>query len=321
MKNKILVLSAPVFFEFASFLKNVDAFPTYRPLKSSLSRKLFRLEEHIPYHGWNFSRFYGDWKEKIHEYETVVIISTIRGRDVIKFIQEKNPTARIMIYYVDTNDDDDRKHPKNYKDLNIEFASFDPQECKDFTAQGIPMRFEPYCYCFLKTSLQEIRREQKNFEITDDIFFVGMEKNRFEKLLAFKNFCLEHQIKVNMQIVQNPHTHVFGEHAKHVRKTLLSYDEIREMIYQSKCILDLMVDRQIGLSQRPFESIFFEKKLITNNRDIKNYDFYRKENIFILDEQPLEELPEFLKIPYQKISDELVEEYTPQNWINRLLQK
>ena len=63
------------------------------------------------------------------------------------------------------------------------------------------------------------------------------------------------------------------------------------------------------------EALFYEKKLITNNKNIINYDFYCKENIFILEKDDIEELPQFLKTPYKKIDNEIVNKYEFENWL------
>ena len=73
------------------------------------------------------------------------------------------------------------------------------------------------------------------------------------------------------------------------------------MLSQSNCILDYNQEGQVGLTLRPMEALFLEKKLITNNKDIKNYDFYNPSNIFILGENNIEDIKEFINKPYEKV--------------------
>lgn len=72
----------------------------------------------------------------------------------------------------------------------------------------------------------------------------------------------------------------------------------------------------MGLTLRPMEALFFGRKLITTNKDIKNYDFYCPENIFILDEQPDEDIRAFLNAPMKKIPFDIVSGYTAERWLN-----
>ncbi len=39
--------------------------------------------------------------------------------------------------------------------------------------------------------------------------------------------------------------------------------------------------------------MYFQKKLVTDNQAIAHYQFYHPENIFLLQERDLDELPEF----------------------------
>ena len=59
---------------------------------------------------------------------------------------------------------------------------------------------------------------------------------------------------------------------------------VNQFIDESKALLDIHRTKQDGLSFRVFESLGKEKKLITTNKDIKNYDFYNEQNILIIDE-------------------------------------
>ena len=82
-------------------------------------------------------------------------------------------------------------------------------------------------------------------------------------------------------------------------------------------IFDYLQDDQTGLSLRPFESIFFNKKLITNNSNIKNYDFYRKENIFILNYDDISMLKSFVDSDYLELPKNIIDNYDFQSWSNR----
>ena len=67
------------------------------------------------------------------------------------------------------------------------------------------------------------------------------------------------------------------------------------------------------------EALFFEKKLITNNQDICNYDFFNSGNIFILGQRTLDELTDFLAAPYITVPSAIKEKYLFENWIKRFL--
>ena len=89
------------------------------------------------------------------------------------------------------------------------------------------------------------------------------------------------------------------------------------MISQTKALLDYNAYNQKGLSLRVMESLFFEKKLITTNKNVKNYGFYNKNNIFIIGEDKWQNLEEFINSEYEKINPEIIDYFDFKQWIKR----
>lgn len=96
--------------------------------------------------------------------------------------------------------------------------------------------------------------------------------------------------------------------------------DVNQYISRSKVLLDINRIGQTGLTFRVFESIGLQKKLITTNSDIKNYDFYNPNNILIIDEKKPEIPLDFFKNEYQKIPDSIYQKYTLEGWIKTLLE-
>ena len=84
---------------------------------------------------------------------------------------------------------------------------------------------------------------------------------------------------------------------------------------ESKCILDLVSGNQTGLSLRPFDALFLKKKLVTNNEYIKHFDFYNPANIYIIHDNKLDHLKDFMQVPYQEIPENIVNQYEINQWI------
>lgn len=95
--------------------------------------------------------------------------------------------------------------------------------------------------------------------------------------------------------------------------------EVNEHISNSKVLLDINRNGQTGLTFRVFESLGLEKKLITTNSDIKNYDFYNPNNILIIDEKKPNIPLTFFKKEYEKISEEILKKYTVEGWIEKTI--
>lgn len=63
----------------------------------------------------------------------------------------------------------------------------------------------------------------------------------------------------------------------------LPYNEVVSKIKENDCLLDIVNEGQSGISLRCCEAICFNKKLITNNPNIKKSQFYNPEYIYVYD--------------------------------------
>lgn len=95
--------------------------------------------------------------------------------------------------------------------------------------------------------------------------------------------------------------------------------EINKHINGSQVLLDINRKNQNGLTFRVFESLGLNKKLITTNSDIQNYDFYNPNNILIVDEKNPDIPVSFFEKEYVKIPDAIFNKYTLDGWINNVV--
>lgn len=84
-------------------------------------------------------------------------------------------------------------------------------------------------------------------------------------------------------------------------------------------VLDLHNPIHNGLSFRTFESIGYQKKLITNNILVKEYDFYNPKNIYVIEGDSFEGFETFVKTPYEPIEATIREKYSFSGWIDKIL--
>lgn len=100
-------------------------------------------------------------------------------------------------------------------------------------------------------------------------------------------------------------------------KNWLPYLELIKYVKNSRCVIDLLPATQNGMSLRPLEALFFEKKLITNYKRIKESKFYNPSNIFIIGEDAPDTLHEFVNTPVEPVNMADKEYYTFQSWLKR----
>ncbi|QDR82016.1 hypothetical protein [Sporomusa termitida] len=153
--------------------------------------------------------------------------------------------------------------------------------------------------------------------IENDIFFVGRNKGRLAFLEKIYKICTDKEIKAKFYIVKDD--------KKDFSKTIelkdepITYNDVIQEINRSKCILDINQSGQSGLTLRALEALFLKKKLITNNKDLVNYDFFKAENIQFLDEKSFFINRRFIDGKFLDVKSEIVENYTVDHWIETLI--
>lgn len=231
----------------------------------------------------------GKWKNEINKYDKFIIFESLYNEKVAKKIKRTKKENKVIVYFWNYIDDNN-KYILNDKNID-EFWTFDKND-----AQKYNMKYNPQFY----TKNVKIQDEQNKY----DVLFLGRPKKRKKDIVDLEKKLKEEGIQTNFKIIEN-------------EKDYVSYDEYLKMIAESKCILDYNQEGQVGLSLRPMEALFLERKLITNNTDIRNYDFYNHDNIFILGEDNINEIKEFINKPYKKIDQDIIDYYDFDQWLNR----
>lgn len=171
---------------------------------------------------------------------------------------------------------------------------------------------------FLTNFFFDFDKDETETESNQDIFYLGTYvKDRFPVLKKISDIFDTKQI--TQKIILFTWDKKAPEKSITFTNKFISYEENIRNVKESKALLDLKLKDHNGLSFRFFEALKYNKKLITNNSDIKNYDFYRKENIFILDEDPENGLKDFIEHPYQSIPEEIKNKYGFENWFKTLI--
>ena len=154
-----------------------------------------------------------------------------------------------------------------------------------------------------------------------DIFFIGQDKNRISKI---DKIATIEGLNNEIYIIREKEKIYSKKYEKYLRENTLSYEEVITKIKKSKCLLEINLEGQEGITLRTLEALFFNKKLITNNIKIKEYDFYNENNIYVINDknisnETLIEIKTFLKLKKQKINDEILKKYTFEFWLKKVL--
>ncbi len=150
-----------------------------------------------------------------------------------------------------------------------------------------------------------------------DVFFCGQDKGRRSYLNTLVEKFDQQDITYDILLKGNKQN---NSKIKYINKSL-DYKDVLHKMWECRAILDIVQEGQCGITWRPIESIFYKKKLITTFSNIKEYDFYKERNVFVLGVDDPAELKRFIYDEYEDIDDGIVERYTFKSWLNRIIDK
>lgn len=289
-----------------------DVFKIYKNINLPMKvlRRLHLYTDLQLYKYW----FNEEWVKKIDQFDTILLHASIIKVPVVKFINSNFPQKRVILWYWNPVD---KILPLKYtENLNCELWSFDLYDCKKY---GLNHNTQFY---FDISKVKDSKRLKKEI----DVLFVGKDKGRLKSLLKIKTRLEDLTLNVKFHIVDNSKVlnyisadlyNKINFRSQYNYSKPISYKNVIEFIFHSKAILDIVSEGQSGLTLRPLEALFAQKKLITNDSNIKTYDFYHPNNIFILKDDNFKDVNNFLSKDYVKINSEIINKYKFSNWIKR----
>ncbi len=104
---------------------------------------------------------------------------------------------------------------------------------------------------------------------------------------------------------------------KYFKFDKLNRNDVYNIFCDSKAIIDCPLPNQNGLTMRTFEVLALKRKLITTNKNIREYDFYSSDNIYIV-ENGRNDIEKFINTKFNE-NYSLNEKYSLENFIKTLL--
>lgn len=258
-----------------------------------------------------YRAFWGEWKNRIKECKKVIIFDYGYQRGMDTYIRKVNPKCEVYLFYWNKVS----KYRNGYKSFREKehIYSFDIGDCEK--------------YGFRYNSSFILWNKRSDIAETDNkrVFFIGGDKdNRAEKLLRLKENFESVGFTADFRMFANNDNEDYKKkYSDLIIDSYLPYDECLKRIMSSGIILDITQEGQQGLTLRFVESVMLSKKLITNNEFVKNYAIYESGNIYVLKEEDFccfsDELKEFLGRPFNPYSEEQINEYSYDKWINRFV--
>lgn len=216
--------------------------------------------------------------------------------------------------------------------LNTKTNNFIAYNYDSLARIPFPLNFRKYFKKIYSFDLKDIENNN-NFLLLTNFIYLDKKINKNPKNKAFMILSeSEEREKILYKIAEifnkkgienyefilvNP---IIKNKIKNVLLTTKRFDlkTIEEKMNNAEILIDLLRKDQTGLSFRVFEAMALHKKIITNNKTIKNYDFYNPNNILIIDEN-LTDIPDnFLNATYEDIPEEIYLKYTLPNFTKKI---
>lgn len=255
-------------FEDVKIINNTNKF-TKKVQKIHCSHKINKIIK-LPlrrlWYKFNYYKFDDNTNYFIIVYGDVFFLYDI---SVFKYLKKKSKNVHFILILVDSI---------NIKTQIAEFIreiynnsvwdyvfSYDFNDCEKYG-----MSFLNYCY-YSKPKI-----EIKNNLIINDVNFCGtLKPGRKEKIIELFEFLDKNGVKCDFCVVRylKNDTSFEGKGFRCLDKKQSYYDCIKD-IQKSKCIIEYLQDGQDAQTLRYFEAVCFNKKLLTNNENVKKLPFY-----------------------------------------------
>lgn len=193
------------------------------------------------------------------------------------------------------------------------FFVFDKDDFGRYKSQYANLKLCDNFYFDYPSAEIKIENDRKN------VYYLGSYiKNRFDNIAYFIDVLSQYEVDLNIILWGKNDSNIRNKNIVFTRDRISMYDNLKS-VQKSDIILDFKVKEHSGLSLRFFEAIKYEKKIITDNPSVMNYDFYNPKNIFVIGKDNLLHLEGFINSEYQKLPTTIYEKYSFSSWIKQIL--
>lgn len=248
------------------------------------------------------SLWYGAWKNNLDKYDYIIVFDSLHSINLLKYIRKRYRKRLIFWHWNPIKKDKDISIWEETKKM-CEHWTFNPSDAEKY---GMNLNNQFFFY-----------QNQEDISKEESAFFVGTDKGRYKKIVAISDDLTNMGIAIDFHIISMN----CNDTRKYIEKTYMEYSEVMSHIRKSKVVVEIVQDGQNGLTARALEAMFFETKLITNNREICNFNFYNDNNIFIIGEDNNDRLDAFLHTPFQPIEKEVLYQYDANGWLDNFMRR
>jgi hypothetical protein len=181
--------------------------------------------------------------------------------------------------------------------------SFDTEDCRKHNLELLTnfYYYEPEPVVVENTLFCISHLEKRRYELF----------NRMGKYLKENNINFRFMTRQSVEKLKSPYIEYMKES--------IAYPEMLKLLNHYAVILDIAKPNQAGLSFRIFESLGMNKKIITNNRAVMEYDFYNPNNILVIDFENINIPKFFFETPFEPIDEAIKQQYHLRSFVWRVV--
>jgi len=323
-----VLLFCPEFYNFRDEISNqlreigynVDAYDE-RPANNFIVKALIRINRIFldSYIKSYYERIIKTTKDNDYRYIIIIKGESVAIESLTK-LKRYHKVAKFILYLWDSVKND-ANALKIYTFFD-KVLSFDRVDCANLKFDFLPL--------FYTKEYENIPMLPDVSHVNSDLIFIGtIHSDRYIFLSKIKSQAIDHGFKCTLIMVFQSKMLFFKmkffDHLLPKAKmrdflfNKIPRTSVIELLSKSRVVVDVQHPLQLGLTIRTIETLGANRKLITTNSDIVNYDFYKSANICVVDRcNPI--IPsDFVTSEYEDLPATIYKKYSISSWVNSLI--
>lgn len=183
----------------------------------------------------------------------------------MQYYKGLRPNIKFILLYIDIISDPVSSHANKLREYGL-FDAVYTVDKNDASKYGINFIRTPYSF----------DPNIKNLGKKSTLYFCGATKDRGRLIQEIIDRAEANSVEYEFEIRCHECEKKYFEKQDGVNllNNFISYKILLNNTIQSSCILDLVQKGQSALTLRPYEAVVYNKKLLTNNKAIMDFEFY-----------------------------------------------
>lgn len=320
--GKRVLFISPAFFEYPEMIKKeiekqgaIIHWYDDRDDASSIEKIILRCNRSI------LKKKYNEYYEKIIHKEidfcpdyVLFVNPEAVTKESLSMMKKNFNKCKFVLYMWDSIEN---KKILEIVDLFDKVFSFDKNDCKKYG-----FIFRPLFYSKIGVNKENLYKY--------DVGFIGtVHSDRALILKKIKDYCDENDLTyyfylyvpskllLFLRLLTDRNLRLWKK--QYVHTIPIDGDIFLAISRETRCTIDINHPKQTGLTMRTIELLGLKRKIITTNKNIEQYDFYRPENQIIVDRKNIQIDKKMLLSDYVDIDENIQANYSISTWVKDIL--